>query len=61
MQELKHQLLLIQQAVAQDPDQFVTRAKQELERLAHARARLERTCMDLRIYRDTLSDQIQQR
>lgn len=43
---------------AQDPESFAARAKEDMERLARIRVELERTCQELKEYRQLLSQGI---
>lgn len=54
--QLRQQMALLLQA--QDPESFAARAKEDMERLARIRVELERTCQELKEYRQLLSQGI---
>ncbi|KAI9497459.1 hypothetical protein BDB00DRAFT_868497 [Zychaea mexicana] len=58
IQQLRQQITLMLQAQQNDPESFVIKAKRDIERLAHLRVELERTCQELKGYRNVLATSI---
>ncbi|KAI7859913.1 hypothetical protein BDC45DRAFT_495288 [Circinella umbellata] len=54
IQQLQQQITLVLHAQKNDPESFIIKAKNDIERLANVRVELERTCEELKRYRSIL-------
>ncbi|KAI9266913.1 hypothetical protein BDA99DRAFT_558939 [Phascolomyces articulosus] len=57
IQQLQQQISLMLQAQQNDPRSFILKAKNDIERLANVRVELERTCEELKQYRNVLANE----